>query len=136
MRAAEYRVAGDAPEQDGVLTVYFFGAGQGGSVQDNLNRWIGQFTQPDGKPSQDAASISKLAAGAVPITKLDLRGTYSGGMAPMMGQAATPMEGQRLLGAIAEGPEGPVFFKLIGPESTLARAEAAFDELLRSIAPQ
>ena len=136
MRAAEYKVAGEGPDMDAILTVYYFGAGQGGSVQNNLDRWIGQFSQPDGKSSQEAASITKVKSGDIPITKLDLKGNYSGGMAPMMGQSPKPQEDQRLLGAIAEGPEGLVFFKLTGPSQTVARAQGAFDDLVASIKPR
>ena len=50
MRVAEFtlpKVASDA--EDATVTVYYFG-GQGGSVQANIDRWIGQMAQPDGKP--------------------------------------------------------------------------------------
>ena len=47
MRLATYTVAPDAE-----CGVYFFGSGQGGSVEANLDRWIGQFLQADGKPSK------------------------------------------------------------------------------------
>src|SRR5580704_8339361 len=44
MRVAEYavpRAAGDA--MDGECTVITFGAGQGGSISDNVDRWVRQF---------------------------------------------------------------------------------------------
>src|SRR6185295_133472 len=41
-------------EDDGTLVLYFFGEGKGGGVE-NVDRWYGQFTQPDGRPSRDAA---------------------------------------------------------------------------------
>ena len=43
MRAAQYvlpKVEGD-PE-DASLVLFYFGRGQGGSVEDNMARWIGQ----------------------------------------------------------------------------------------------
>lgn len=42
-------------------------------------------------------------------------------------------EGWRVLGAIAEGPDGKVFFKLTGPEAALDGAEPAFRALLDSL---
>ena len=51
MRVAQFalpRAAGDA--QDGELVVYYFG-GSGGTVDANIERWLGQMQQPDGKPS-------------------------------------------------------------------------------------
>src|SRR5580698_1444635 len=53
MRLATYRVSPDAE-----CGVYYFGAGQGGSVDANLDRWVGQFLQADGKPSKAAARSS------------------------------------------------------------------------------
>src|SRR5271166_5893164 len=54
MRLATYRVGADAE-----CGVYYFGPGQGGSVDANLERWVGQFLQADGKSSKDSAKIRK-----------------------------------------------------------------------------
>ncbi len=54
MRLATYTVA-----PGGECGIYYFGAGEGGSVDANLDRWIGQFLQADGKPSKAAAKIAK-----------------------------------------------------------------------------
>ena len=37
------------------------------------------------------------------------------------------------LGAIVEGPEGLVFFKLTGPAATVRSASAEFDAMLHSL---
>ncbi len=47
----------------------------------------------------------------------------------------TPQPGFRLLGAVVEGEGGPWFFKLTGPEATLASEREAFFGLLRGVAP-
>ena len=55
MRVAEFtlpRADGDA--EDAQLIVYYFG-GQGGSVDANIQRWVGQMQQPDGRPSSAVA---------------------------------------------------------------------------------
>lgn len=131
MRAAEYGVSGEAGEA--VLTVFYFGPGQGGSVQGNVDRWVAQVSQPDGKPSSEVAKITKSEVGGMPVTRVDVTGTFGGGMAPMMGQQAAAQTDQRVLGAIVEGPQGPVFFKLTGPEATVGSAEKAFDGLIASM---
>ena len=49
MRVAQYKLpkaAGDS--EDALLVVYYFGQGQGGSPQANIDRWIEQMKQPDG----------------------------------------------------------------------------------------
>ena len=47
MRLAQYRLPGDGAG-DAVLAVFHFGSNQGGSVDANIDRWYGQFSQPDG----------------------------------------------------------------------------------------
>ena len=53
-----------------------------------------------------------------------------------MAGGAKPVSGYRLLGAIAEGRSGNVFFKLTGPSKTIAAQQAAFDQMLASIQPE
>ena len=132
MRAATYAVpAAPGDKEDGECAVFYFGPGQGGGVQDNLDRWISQFQQPDGKPSKTAAQISKQTINGLPVTTISLTGTYiSGG--PMMA-AKIPRPGYRLLGAIVEGPQGAVFFKFTGPAKTVAAGQAAFQTMLKSV---
>src|SRR5262245_35026478 len=82
MRVAQYllpRAAGDA--EDGELIVYFFG-GQGGSVQANLDRWLGQMEQPDGRPSKTVATTETFAVNGMKVTVLDVSGKYIAEMAP------------------------------------------------------
>ena len=58
MRRAQFalpRESGDS--EDGELTVFYFGMGQGGSTDANIRRWIGQVSQPDGSSSRDKAKI-------------------------------------------------------------------------------
>ena len=133
MRAATYRVPATAGDkEDGECAVFYFGAGQGGNVEDNLKRWVGQFEQPDGKPSQQVARIRKESFNGLPVTTVDLAGTYLGAGGPMApGKITKP--GYRLLGAIGMGSEGPVFFKFTGPAKTVAANQAAFQNLLKSL---
>lgn len=129
MRAAEYIVR-DHPDAE--LAVFHFGRGQGGSVDDNVARWLGQFSQPDGRDTADVATVEHREYGGLPTTFIDTTGTFSG----MRGEAAAEgAGGQRMLGAIVEGPDGLVFFKLIGPADAVGEAEDAFTRLLESLHP-
>ncbi|MBI3667332.1 MAG: hypothetical protein HY236_14090, partial [Acidobacteria bacterium] len=66
------------------------------------------------------------------VTTIDLAGTYLGAAGPMApGKITRPR--YRLLGAIVEGPEGPVFFKLTGPAGTVTAAQSGFQSLLKSL---
>jgi hypothetical protein len=129
MRLATYTVAPGAE-----CGVYFFGEGQGGSVQANLDRWIGQFEQADGKPSKDAAKVVKRTVHGLPITTVDVLGAYTG-MGGPTAQPGPAMPGYRLLGAIVEAPQGSIFLKFIGPAKTIAANQAAFDKMIASFEP-
>ena len=129
MRLATYTIPPGAE-----CGVYFFGSGQGGSVDANLDRWIGQFLQADGKPSKDAAKIAKRTIHGWPVTTVDVSGAYSG-MAGPTAQPGPAVAGYRMLGAIVEGPQGSIFFKFTGPAKTIAANQAAFDKMLESLAP-
>lgn len=132
MRAATYKlpaVKGD-PE-DAELGVFYFGQNQGGGVDANIARWIGQFKQPDGSSSEKAAKTSKKKVNGMQVTLIDLTGNYVASMGPMQPGGATK-ENFRLLGAIVEAPQGAVFFKLVGPKKTVAAAQKDFDKLVDS----
>jgi hypothetical protein len=133
MRAATYSIvpsAGDAAAAE--CAVYFFGAGQGGSVQDNLDRWKGQFTGANGQPA--IPQVAKRTVRGIAITTIDTSGAYSGMGGPMTVQRAVP--GYRLLGAIVEGPGGNIFVKLTGPLKTVEANRQKFDLLLASFQPE
>ena len=129
MRKAELYVPG--PEGTGkageaIITVFHFGAGQGGTVQQNVDRWFGQF---DGDNEAKGAATAKETIGTVPVTFVRARGTFQSGMP---GQPTTPMEGQALLGAILESPNGDVYIKMTGPAPTVEKAEPAFVQMVRA----
>jgi hypothetical protein len=132
MRAAQFRVpkaGSDAEDAEAVL--FFFGVGQGGGAQENLERWYGQMTQPDGKSSKDAGVVTIKTVKGLKITALDLAGTYKGMPAP--GQPPVAKAGYRLLAAAVEGEGGPWFFRVVGPDATVTAAKPAFDALLESV---
>jgi hypothetical protein len=132
MRAAEYGLAGDP---QGELSVFYFGPGQGGAVDANITRWLGQLAQPDGSDTAKLAKRSERKVGGLTVTLIEATGTFSGGMAMPGAPAPEPQTGAMLLGAIAEGGEGPVFFKLIGKRDAVEGARAAFDALIGSLRP-
>lgn len=126
MRAAQYRLKkaeGDA--EDAQLVVYYFGGGQGGSVEDNVNRWCGQFQRPDGKPARESARIEERKVGANTVHEVEVDGTFVAETRPGSGERVRK-ENQRMLGAIVVTPEaGSFFVKLVGPDKTV---KAALDD--------
>jgi hypothetical protein len=133
MRAATYSiplVAGDQGVAECVVN--YFGPGQGGGVDANIERWRGQVLGADGKPA--AAKVDKRTVRGIAITTIDASGTYAGMGGPMMA-GSKPAAGYRLIGAIVEGRGGSVFFKLTGPAKTIAAQQKHFEQLLASIQP-
>src|ERR1051326_236191 len=131
MRAATYNVpplAGDSAPAECV--VYFFGPGQGGSIEANLDRWKGQVLGPDHNPSD--AKIKKRIIHGLPVTTIDASGDYTGMGGPMAASKSV-QSNYRLLGAIGEAPAGNVFIKFTGPAKTIAGSQAEFDQLLNSV---
>jgi hypothetical protein len=125
MRAATYIIPAAEGDSEGAECAVFVNLG--GGVQANITRWVGQFEKTDGPPNQKSETINEL-----PVTTVDLSGTYKGG-GPMIGQPSMSKAGYRLLGAIVEGPEGDIFFKLTGPAKTVAAAQEEFQTMLKSL---
>lgn len=130
MRQAQFRIpraAGDG--EDGELVLFHFEKGQGGGVQDNIDRWLAQLKQTDGSATKDKATIVIRPVKTLKVTSLDASGDYTG----MGDKSAKP--GWRMLGAVIEGKGGPWFFKAVGPQATIANAKSGFDSLVNSVEP-
>jgi hypothetical protein len=107
--------------------------GAGGSVEDNVTRWVGQFVGQGGavaKPQRD-----KTSAGGAQIEVVDLAGTYKdspGG--PFAGGKTIMRDNYRMLGAIIQTKDkGNYFLKLYGPKATIDAAEKGFHEMVKSV---
>ena len=134
MRVAEFTLPkADGDTEDAALTVYFFGAGMGGNVQANIDRWISQMAQPDGKASKDAAKTSTLATkSGLNVSLVDVSGTYVAEVTPGATERFNK-PGFRLRAAVVDTKEGPYFVKLTGPAKTVAKWDAGYDTFLRSL---
>ncbi|MEE2778217.1 MAG: hypothetical protein VYE73_15805 [Acidobacteriota bacterium] len=131
MRAATYVVPGAGGAEEGECAVFYFGRGQGGSVEANVQRWIGQFEPSEGSSELETVRSSDEVNG-ISMATLEVTGTFLFKPFPAAPQA-TRRAGYRMLAAIVEGPEGPVFFKLTAPKATTDAAEADFEKMLASL---
>jgi hypothetical protein len=131
MRKAQYRLrAAPGDKDDGECVVYYFGAGQGGDVKSNLDRWAAQFRGGGAA----APKFSETTIGGLRISRAEARGTYT--PSPMSmggGPDPEPRPDYMLLGAIVPGPDANWFFKCTGPEKTMEANRARFDALLASL---
>jgi len=121
-------------EQPGRMTVM----GAGGQIEANIDRWIGQFDQPDGSDTKKATKVEKLKVNGQNVHYVDISGTYRdmpGG--PFAGGKTILRKDYRMLAAIVETEKaGNYFFKFYGPKATVAENEKAFRELIDSVKVQ
>ncbi len=107
--------------------------GAGGSVESNIDRWVGQFVGPGGaaaKPQRD-----KMSVGGADVEIVDLSGTYKdspGG--PFAGGKTVMRDNYRMLGAIIQTKDrGNYFLKLYGPKATIDENANGFQEMVKSL---
>ena len=132
MRVAQYKLPkADGDSEDALLVVYYFGQGQGGSAQANIDRWINQVHQPDGQPSKERAKTETLTVNGLQVNTVDVTGNYAGGMSPDSAPANNKSI-YRLRAAVIETPKGSYFVKLTGPEKTVSHWDQAYDDYIKS----
>ena len=108
----------------------------GGSVEQNIDRWVGQFALPDGKKTKDKPKIEKKMIAGVPVHIVDIAGTYKdtpGG--PFARGKTIDRANYRMLGAIIEGGPsvGNYFIKFYGPQEIVKENEKAFQKMIESL---
>jgi hypothetical protein len=120
---AEFSVpAAEGDPADGRITIM----AAGGSVQQNLDRWIGQFAQTQRN------QVDKVQIAGRELQRLDLVGTYKDQKTPFT--PAVMRENYRMLGAIIPTDEhGNYFIKFYGPKATVTNHEEAFRKFLDSL---
>ncbi|MFN7770561.1 MAG: hypothetical protein ACK5WR_24230 [Planctomycetaceae bacterium] len=114
MRLVEYEVpAKEGDKSTGEFVIFHFG-GQGGGLEENITRWVGQ-TEPEGRKV-------KLTTGKSPkgeYTLVDVSGTYKKSIGPPIQQKTQRMDGWRVINVYLNCPGGPYFFKIDGPAKTV-----------------
>jgi hypothetical protein len=127
MRDLQMRVPSGAPgETDAGFVVY---GGIAGSVQENIQRWSGQFMADDG--SLVEPQVEEMQAGTLRITIVELTGNYTSTMVPGESGADVTM-----IHAIVETPQREqVFLRLLGPRAVVAANRESLRVGLNSLAP-
>lgn len=130
MRAATYSIpAAQGDAEPAECAVFYFGNSQGGSVDANIDRWVGQF-ETGNPPARSEREVNGMK-----VTLVQIAGAYLAPAGPMM-ESQGKKDNYRLLGAIAEAPQGSVFFKLTGPAKTVGECQEEFDALVASLSKQ
>ena len=129
MRSAQFRLPRVSGDHEDAEVVVFNNIG--GSVDQNINRWINQFTQAGEKSSEGLESTREFNRNGLEITLVYLDGIYASRGTSMTGPVIEK-PGFSLLAAIAITPEGPYYFKAIGPKNTIREWSNSFDTLIES----
>ena len=124
MRKAQLQIPGKDGGKPADITFFFFGEGNGGGVEPNVQRWIGQLA---GKP--DASKVETQNFNGVKVTLVTTEGTLKTN--PMSG-IAEEIPDAALLGAILEHTEGAVFVKMTGPAALVKGSREKFLGLVKS----
>lgn len=120
-QAAQFRI--DSPDGEG--RVVFFANIMGG-VDNNVNRWRQQVTNPEGSPAD--AKVEKRTISGMPATLVSMEGTYRG-MGPG-GAPAAPLEDSSFRAVIYSGPAGDVFVRFTGPKAVFEANSAAWETMI------
>jgi hypothetical protein len=133
MVETEFAIPSEGELAAGRMTVM----GAGGSVEANIDRWCGQFAQPDGGETKQKASRKELKVAGCAVTIVDIPGTYldkPGG--PFAGGPTVERPGYRMLAAIIQTPEsGSYFLKFYGPAETVEKHRAGFQKMIEGMVP-
>jgi hypothetical protein len=124
MRKAQLQVPGKDGGKPADITFFFFGESNGGGVEANVQRWLGQI---GGKP--DANKVEKQEFNGVKVTLVSAEGTLK---ANSMAGIPEEIADAALLGAILEHAEGAVFVKMTGPGALVKESREQFIGLVKS----
>ncbi len=134
MRLANYTLGPLEGEKDSAtMAVFYFGATQGGSVNENIERWISQMSLPDGTDPHKAVMRNDFAIDGMSAHLVELAGTYHASARGMIGGATESRENYRMAAVVLETPEGNLFFKLTGPDHSAQTMIGQFKAMLKEI---
>ena len=122
MRVAEFVLKAKAGGSEDEASLAIF-KGPMGSVNDNVDRWTGQFADVESSERWEVP----VDGGREQVTVVDVSGTFTGSM----GQDPGRQVGYRLLGAIVG--QGSYYIKLLGPGRTVGEWKVSFEEFVSSI---
>jgi hypothetical protein len=130
MRLLQFRAPGRVEGKEAAFVLYYFGPDQGGSLEDNVERWKSQFSRPDG--GEVEAVITSLR-GTFPANLVELEGSYARGVG--LGPSGEAVDEQMLLAAIVESPNGRLYPQLHGPADLVKTLRDDFVAFIEGIEP-
>lgn len=120
MEAARFTVPGHEGHGEARIAVFHFPEDRG-TVQMNIDRWVGQFKPPV------TPAIEAFEADGMPVTLVTIAGDYLA-----MG-ASNYSPGQLFISAIVEAPAGKVYVRFVGPAATVEANRQAYLDMLHGL---
>jgi len=129
MRLLQFTVPSDGAGESAQLVVYYFGPGQGGSLEANVARWSSQFSTDDGPVEPVITPLD----GNLPATLVELTGSYARGVG--IGPVGDALPNRTLLAGVVETPRGNLYPQLHGPADLVAKHRADFVRFITGMRP-
>lgn len=134
MRQLQFKVPASPGGEGGdgaEFVVYFFGPGQGGTLEANIERWQSQFQGPGGAPVEP--TVTQIGTETIPATLVELRGSY--GRSVGMGPGEDVQADRMLLAGVVESTEGNLYPQMHGPAELVAAQREGFVAFMKGIRP-
>lgn len=128
-RLAQFKITTPGEGMTAEVIVYYFGKGDGGTAEANIERWQGQFIGTGNRPVIPA--VNRFQSNGMAVTTAELHGAYARGIG--VGPVGVPKPGQTLLAAVVETPEGNLIIQLHGMAASVSAQKEAFLAFVRSI---
>jgi hypothetical protein len=124
MRFAQFiipKAKGDA--DNGQLIIFKLG----GTAQQNVDRWKGQFIPPEGKKIDDVAKVQTMKVAGSDVTYLDIHGTYLDGRPGLPAAQKKKRANYRMLAVQFDTPDNSYQILFRGPAKTVAEHKKGFE---------
>lgn len=127
-RLAQFRIETPGEGRTAEVIVYYFGKGEGGSAEANIERWQGQFVAGNHPVTP---IVNRFQSNGMNVTTAEFQGSYARGIG--VGPVGTPKPNQILLAAVVESPQGNIIIQLHGAAATVNAQREGFLAFIRSI---
>jgi len=113
------------------VVFFHFGPEGAGTVDANIERWARMIVGEHGRPLMPSIETFPSERAGLYITLTASTGTYLSGTP---GSEPTPKKNWTLLGAVVQdGPIGPVYLRMVGPEPVVTANYWRFVDMLRTV---
>lgn len=131
MRKAQLKVSPAEGDTNGAEVIVFALPGGAGSIDQNIERWRGQFKGKDGNPPKADVKAVKGKNG-LEISRVEMAGHFFPANFPGLPKQADQPNARFIAGVVVT-PEAGYFIRLVGPEKTVNAAQSDFDKLLGTV---